>query len=67
MKPDGSEYYECVLLYTEKALAMSEIGEYVLREHIENYFEMTEESIRPTKIYFGGRLCTVELENGVKA
>ena len=31
------------------------------------YFELKEESIGPPKIYLGGKVSKVELENGVKA
>ena len=53
MKADGSKYFDRVLLYTDDALDISENGEYVLREHIGNYFEMKEESILPPDIYLG--------------
>jgi hypothetical protein len=66
-KPDGSEYYEYVLLYTDDVLVVSTNGESILREGIGRYFDLKEESIGPPKIYLGGHMRKVELENGVKA
>ena len=40
IKSDGSEYYEYVLLYIDDALAVSENGEYILRNDIGKYFEL---------------------------
>lgn len=39
----------------------------MLREEIGQYFELKEASTGPPKIYLGGRMRLVELENGVKA
>ena len=66
-KSDGSECYEYVLLYTDDVLVVSENGEKVLQEGIGKYFELKEESIGPPKIYLGGHLRKVDLENGAKA
>ena len=41
MKADGLEYYKYFLLYTNDALVISKNGEYVIREHIAKYFELT--------------------------
>jgi hypothetical protein len=67
LKPDGSEYYEYVLIYTDDVLVVSTGGEKILREGIGRYFDLKEESIGPPTIYLGGHLRKVELENGVKA
>jgi hypothetical protein len=67
LKPDGSEYWEYVLLYTDDVLVISTQGEKVLRDGIGKYFELKEESIGPPKIYLGGSMRQVELDNGVKA
>ena len=48
-------------------LVVSENGEHVLRAGIGKYFELKEESICPPKLYLGGHLRHVELENGAKA
>jgi hypothetical protein len=64
---DGSEYYEYILLYTDDALVISEQPEKVLRMELGRYFELKEESIGPPKIYLGGSVRKVVLENGVEA
>ena len=64
---DGSECYEYILLYVDDALAVGVNAEKMLRREIGQYFEMKEESIGPPKIYLGGRMREVVLENGVKA
>ena len=66
-KADGSSYYEYVLLYTDDALCVSENPENVLRKEIGKYFELKEESIGPPKIYLGGHVRQVQLENGANA
>ena len=67
IKSDGTEYYEYVLLYTDDTLVISERAENVLRSEIGKYFELKEESIGPPKLYLGGHMRKVTLENGVKA
>jgi hypothetical protein len=64
---DGSEYYEYILLYTDDALVISEHAEKVLRDGLGRYFELKEESIGPPKIYLGGGVRKVTLDNGVNA
>jgi hypothetical protein len=64
---DGSEYYEYILLYTDDALVVSEQAENVLRQDLGRYFELKEESIGPPKIYLGGGVRKVKLDNGVEA
>ena len=66
-KADGTEYYEFVLLYVDDALCISENAESVLRNEIGKYFKLKEESIGPPKIYLGGKMRLVTLENGSKA
>ena len=46
---------------------MSENGEKILREEIGKYFKLKEESIGPPKIYLGGKLSKVVLDNGTSA
>ena len=67
IKGDGSEYYEYVLLYTDDALVISDNAESILRNEIGRYFELKEESIGAPKLYLGGRMRKVVLDNGVKA
>ena len=67
LKADGSQVYEYVLLYTDDVLFVSENGGTVLREGIGKYFELKEASIGPPKLYLGGHMRYVELQNGAKA
>ena len=65
-KSDGSPYYQYVLLYTDDALAIAENAEDILRNEIGKYFELKQESIGPPKIYLGGHMRQVQLDNGLK-
>ena len=67
MKADGSEYWEYVLLYTDDVLIVSDKAEQTLRSEIGKYFRLKESSIGPPKIYLGGHMRLVTLENGLKA
>ena len=67
MKNDGFLYYEYILLYTDDALVISENAESILRKETGRYFELKEKSIGPLKIYLGGLVRKVELENGANA
>ena len=64
---DGTEYWEYVLLYVDDCLVVSQHGEKLLREEIGKYFKLKEASIGPPKVYLGGKMRKVELENGSKA
>jgi len=64
-RSDGSEYYEYILLYTDDALVLSENAESLLRNELGRYFVLKEESIGPPKIYLGGGVRKVQLDNGV--
>ena len=66
-KLDGSECYDYILLYTDDVLVISENAESVLREGIGRYFELKEPSIGPPKLYLGGHVRKLDLENGAKA
>ena len=66
-KSNGSEYYEYVLLYTDDALVISENGEQVLRDELGKYFDLKEGSIGPPKIYLGGHMRKLNIENGNEA
>eukprot|EP00957_Ditylum_brightwellii_P066775 5067205-Ditylum_brightwellii.AAC.1 len=63
---DGTEHYEYVLLYTDDALVVGEFPERILREEIGKYFMLKDKSVGPPKIYLGGHVRKVTLENGVK-
>ena len=67
VKPDGSQYWEYVLLYVDDCLVISDNGEKILRNEIGKYFKLKEASIGPPDIYRGGKMRKVELENGAKA
>ena len=60
---NGKEYYEYVLLWTDDCLVISHRPDYVLRNEIGKYFKLKEESIGPPKIYLGGKMRLVQLEN----
>jgi hypothetical protein len=63
---DGSDCYEHPLLYSDDALVVSENAEKVLRDELGRCFTLKEESIGPPKIYLGGHVWKVQLNNGVK-
>jgi hypothetical protein len=65
IKSDGTEVCEYVLLYTDDALSIGVEAESM--KEIGNYFELKEKLIGPPKLYLGGHLSLVELDNGVKA
>jgi hypothetical protein len=67
VKSDGTQVYEHVLLYTDDALSIGVEAESNLRKEIGKYFELKEKSIGPPKLYLGGHLSLVELDNGGKA
>ena len=64
---DGNTYYKYILLYVDNALVVSENAESILQNELGRYFHLKEESIGPPMVYLGGRVCKVQLENGVWA
>ena len=48
-------------------MVVSDNGEKVLRNEIVKYFTLKEASIGPPKMYLGGKISLVELDNGAKA
>jgi hypothetical protein len=66
LKSDGTKYYEYILLYVDDTLAISEFPDQLLRKELGRYFELKEESLGPPQIYLGGRVCKVQLDNGVE-
>jgi hypothetical protein len=66
-KADGSAYWEYLLLYTDDALCVSETPENTLRNDLGKFFELKEGSIGPPKIYLGGGVRKVQLDDNVKA
>ena len=67
IKSDGNTYYEYILLYVDDALVVSENAESILCNELRRYFHLKEEPIGPPTVYLGGRVCKVQLENGVWA
>ena len=67
IKSDGNTYYEYILLYVDDALIVSENAESILRNELGRYFHLKEESIGPPTVYLDGRVCKVQLKNGVWA
>jgi hypothetical protein len=54
------------LLYTDDALVLSKNAEKVLRIELGRYFTLKAEPIGPAKIYLGGSVRKVQLDNGVE-
>ena len=67
IRSDGTKSYDYVLLYVDDALVVSKNAESILRNELERYFELKEESIGPPDHYLGGKVRKVQLENGVYA
>lgn len=67
VKADGSTYYSYILLYVDNVLVIDEDPEHILRRHLGKYFTLKEESIDEPKLYLGGHVRKVVLENGVEA
>jgi hypothetical protein len=63
---NGTDYYEYILLYTDDALVIGEHAEKILRKELGIYFELKESSIGPPKVYLGGHVRKVQLNNGVE-
>jgi hypothetical protein len=67
IKSNGTEYYEYILLYTDDALCVSKNAENVLRNELGRYFPtLKEKSVGSPKIYLGGHVRKVQLENGAE-
>ena len=52
-QPDGREYWEYVLLYTDDILCVSCNAENVVRDEIGKYFTLKDELVGPPDIYLG--------------
>ncbi len=66
IKFDGSEYWEYALLYCDDVRVIIENDEPMLRNVIEKYSELKEESIEPFSIFLGGKMRKVILNIGVE-
>ena len=64
---EGAEYWEYILLYTDNVLVISYTREKTLQDGIGKYFQLKEEPIGEPKIYLGGHMRKVTLENGQAA
>ena len=67
IKSNRQEYWECVQLYCDNTLIISENGENILHNEIGKYFKLKEESIEPPTIYLGIKLIQVTWEKGAYA
>jgi hypothetical protein len=67
VKPNGTKYWEYVLLYVDDVLCISDNGAQILRDEIGKYFVIKPSSIGPPSLYLGGHMRNVTLANGVKA
>ena len=67
LRSDGSECNEYILLYVDDALAIGVDAEKMLRNEVGKYFELKPDSVGPPKLYLGGRMSEVVLDNGVRA
>ena len=66
-KADGFPCYDYVLLYMDDTLVVRENAKQILREEIGKYFELKEESVGLPKIYLGGHVEKVKLDNMMTA
>ena len=65
-RSNGLECYKYIFLYTDDALVVSENTKRLLRQDLGQYFTLQEESIGHPKIYLGGSLMKIQIDNGVK-
>ena len=63
--PNGP-HWEYVLLYTDDVLVVAQDPNKILRAEIGKHFTLKEKSIGPPKIYLGGKVRQVKLDNGRK-
>ena len=63
MRPEKKEY---VLLYADNYLTVRKNTEDVLKHEIDKYFEIKPKSIGSQKMYLGGCIRIVDLDNGMK-
>ena len=67
VKASGTKYWGYVLLYVDNCLFVSKNGERVLKNEIGKHFTLNETSIGPLKVYLGGNMSLVELDNVAKS
>ena len=66
IKDDGSDYWECVLLYVDDALWIYMNAENVLTDEIGNYLHIKPGSVEYPNIYLSNKFSKVTLDNGVE-
>ena len=66
-RADNTQVWEYVLLYVDDCLVISDRGESILRKEIGRFFELKEESIGKPKLYLGGQMREVALDDGTLA
>ena len=62
VKPDGSKYWEYVLLYVDDAICCSCSPKDVLTNEIGKFWKMKKRSIGPPNIYLGNKVSKVSLK-----
>ena len=65
-KPDGTTYYQYILLYTDDILCIMENPKEFLLNEFGKRFKLKETSIAPPTQYLGNKVSQVTLENGTK-
>ena len=65
-RADGQYYFECILLYVDDCLCISEIPKPALLQ-IDKYFPIKPASLGNPKTYFRGAVSKIQLPNGVHA
>ena len=63
--PNGTEYYEYMLLYVDDALCINHNAKAELYK-LDKYFKMKEDSNGDPDIYLGGKITSVSIDSGGK-
>ena len=61
---DRSDYYEYQLQYTDDCLCVSEHSKECILQ-VDKYFKLKPTSIGPPKLYLGGKVSKVDMQNGI--
>ena len=56
-----------MLLCADNALIVSKNAEFTLRNELDKHFEQKEGSIAPPKMWAGGSVRKMQLDNGIEA
>jgi hypothetical protein len=65
-RPDGTEYYEYLLVYVDDLLVLSEMPKAIL-DDINTYFQLKPGSVGTPDLYLGAKLSKITMPNGVTA